>query len=141
MSAADMINGLGGTLATARIFRVGESAVSNWRRRGFPKSRELEGRRWCRKFGIAYDPTPTEIDVRDTTHGGTSSTRSSNTKTHIEGQHGKQMIKECDRNVAERVLSDNLANSDRDTAAANASDDAAQQPQGCGGSDEEGAAA
>ncbi len=112
MRIDDVITALGGPEATAKLFGVGRTSISNWKTfRRFPEYLHWRVVKECRKRGIDYDPSATEIDVRDTTHGGTSDTRSSNVKTHIEGQHGKQIINECDKKVTESNSPKTLGNS------------------------------
>lgn len=111
MSAADVITALGGPTVVARMFNVRDNTVSNWKRRGFPRSRRHEIWLECQSAGIAYDPAAPEVDIRNTTHSGPSDTRSSNMKTHIEGQQGKQILNSCDKKVTDEDSTKTLGNS------------------------------
>lgn len=57
LTAAQVINQLGGTDWCMARYGVGESAVSNWRKRGFPERLHLQIQRDCQAGGIDYDPT------------------------------------------------------------------------------------
>lgn len=53
----DVIDALGGTQATAQLFRVTEAAVSNWRARGLPPRRFLTFKHVLASRGIAAPPS------------------------------------------------------------------------------------
>ena len=55
-TASDVIDALGGTSATAELFQVSSSAVSNWRKEGFPRALHLRLYRTCERRGIKVDP-------------------------------------------------------------------------------------
>ena len=141
MRVDDVIAAFGGPEATARLFSVGRSSVSNWKAIGrFPDYLHWRVVKECAARGFAYDPA-TEIHVRNVPHNDASDMQSSTIRTPIGREDGKRVINEGDENVAETLLPNNLANSDPDTAVANEGDDAAQQPNGCGRNNDEGAPA
>lgn len=112
MSAADVITALGGPTAVSRKFGVRSNAVSNWKRRGIPKSRRHEVWVECRERGISYDPTTSKIDIRNTTHDGPSDGSCSISETQtIEGSDGKQILNECDKKVTNEDSTKTLGNS------------------------------
>lgn len=56
LTSSEVIDALGGTVKAAGIFGVRSSAISNWRKRGFPG--HVEARIWheCKKRRINYVP-------------------------------------------------------------------------------------
>ena len=56
LSSSEVIDALGGTMKAAGIFGVRSSAISNWRKRGFPG--HVEARVWheCKRRRINYAP-------------------------------------------------------------------------------------
>ncbi len=56
LSDDGVIDALGGTVKTARLFKVAPSAVSNWRRRGIPRALHYSMAQVCQKQGIAWEP-------------------------------------------------------------------------------------
>lgn len=117
MRIDDVITALGGPEATAKLFGVGRTSISNWKTfRRFPEYLHWRVVKECRKRGIDYDPAATEIDVRNTTHGGTSKMGSSTMKTPIEGRDGKQTLNEYDEKVTEQDLAKTKGNSVSDTS-------------------------
>lgn len=62
MTVSEFIDALGGTGATAKIFEVGPSAVSNWRAAGrLPPRLHLRAAKLAAKRRIKFDPeTATE---------------------------------------------------------------------------------
>ncbi len=53
---ADIIDALGGTNQLAMQLNVGASAVSNWRKNGFPQSKYLQLINLCHRRGLAFQP-------------------------------------------------------------------------------------
>lgn len=61
MNVDDVIQLLGGTVEAARIFGVEPSAVSNWRKRGFPERMHYRLSRALKARNVEIDPALIEV--------------------------------------------------------------------------------
>jgi hypothetical protein len=56
MTETEIIDALGGTVATAALLNARPNAVSNWRKRGMPAWAKLKLGRICQERDIVIDP-------------------------------------------------------------------------------------
>jgi hypothetical protein len=56
LSDAEVIDALGGTVKTARLFKIKPSVVSNWRNRGIPGRYQYAVSKVCTDLKIRWTP-------------------------------------------------------------------------------------